>query len=275
MLIKTSELRMLLKKIFLLTKNLVITNKDTDDFATCVLSPAGDVPVSLFPHPYFWKRLGFTFEYPEQDFAYVDPTLNKWDRILLTPQNSRWGGGLLTLDALLFFLQNESTRKKASEIFKKRTQLSGKKTYRILVVAMELARSLGLVLYLFSSVEFCPGAAPVQPHVAPTPPFFADFLDTAALKNPEHYYPMRGWWHMCRDTEAFSRLFSLSFLVFDFLFETTCEDPQASLQMTGALVEEFINTSDSLGEVEIRVREMVEGEDTSSRELSHTENDEL
>jgi hypothetical protein len=85
-------------------------------------------------------------------------------------------------------------------------------------------------------------------------------------------------------------LFSLSFLVFDFFFETTCEDPQAALQRTGALVEEFLNTSDSLGEVEARARDFIahnttqlkeeerdetveEGEE-KSREIDHTVNEE-
>lgn len=296
-LLKMSELRAGLKKIFDLTKNLVITSDDTDDFAACILStPTADVsvPTSLFPHPYFWKRLGFTCEYPEQDFlAYVEPVLNKWDRVLMTPANSRWGGGFLMLDALLYFLQhpNELTRRKSLEIFEKRARISNKRSYRIIIVAMEIARSLGLVLYLFSTVEFQPGAVPVQPNVAPTPPFFSDFLDTVALKKPERYYPMRTWWKIVQEGDVFLRLFSLSFLVFDFFFETAYEDPQAALQRTGNLVEEFLNTSDSLSEVEARARdfiahnttklkeeekdEMVEEGEEKSREISHTVNEEL
>jgi hypothetical protein len=194
-LIKICELRAGLKKIFDVTKNTIITSDDTDDFSTLILSPTPKtmtVNNLLFPHPYFWKRLGFTCEYPEQDFLlYVDPVLNKWDRVLLTPTNSRWGGGLLLLDALLYFLHhpNELTRRKALEIFEKRARNSNKRSYRIIIVAMEIARSLGLVLYLFSTVEFKPGAVPVQPNVAPTPPFYADFLDTVALKKPERCSP--------------------------------------------------------------------------------------
>jgi len=251
----TDEYMQMLKRLFAVVKNVVILDDDIDDFA--VRCQCGDDPGPVIPHPYLWKRLGFSCEYPDADFRSYVEVLPGVEFDKLSPTNARWCGGILTLDCLLYFLQhpNPQVSTKAMGIVKNRLRLNEltSRNYRIIIVAMELVRSLGLTFYVFSTKTVPPSVRPIQPNVRPYPSFQIDFVPKERLKHPDTFYPMRSFWNFVAEKDGFERCFSAAFLLFEHFFEQNSFDPELTMQQTGEAFEELLSVSESVSSLEKKV----------------------
>lgn len=255
----TGEFKSKLKTLFQLVKGVVITDSDVDDFA--MRCKHGEEGLVAFPHPYFWRRLGFTCEDPEFDFkAYVEPQVGVTPFEAMTPSNARWSGGILTLDCLIFLLQNPNPRirERGMRIVSHRLRMNElSPNYRIIVVCMDLVRSLGLTLYLLSSKLAPASTKPIQPNCRPFPPYEIDYVAKERLKTPESYYPMRSFWRFLKESSAFERLFCSVMQLFEFHFSINPKYPDQVMIKTGELFEELLVTSTSLTDLEAMVESYV------------------
>lgn len=251
----TGEYKTKLKTLFQLVKGVVITDTDVDDFA--MRCKHGEVGLVAFPHPYFWRRLGFTCEDPEFDFkAYVEPQVGVTPFDAMTPSNARWCGGILTLDCLLYFLQHPNPRiaERGMWIVSHRLRMNElSPNYRIIVVCMDLVRSLGLTLYILSSKMAPASTKPIQPNCRPFPPYEIDYVAKERVKSPESYYPMRSFWGYLKECAAFERLFCSVMQLFDFHFSMNPEHPDQVMRKTGEFFEELLVTTTSLTDLETKV----------------------
>lgn len=284
--VKAGELRSLLRELFVLTRAVIIHPDDTDDTAERLrlidslnkresetvfeLELDKLITLSWNPHPYCWKRLGGSSEVPEHDYVtYLEPTRDPTmkRRAPLTPQNSHWTGGLLTLDCLLYFLQHPLPAFRARALIlvgvrSRRNKESCVRHYRLLIAAQEIVRALGLVFCLLTTTVVEPTGVPVQPNLRPWPAFVADYRGSPTAK-----FPMRAFWSFLCEPGAFERLFSCSLLVFDTLYdeasfladgsegEHNCgADADAVMKRAGSHIEALLVRSPSLGAIEEAVR---------------------
>jgi len=253
------EGKQLLKSIYAKLKLVVITRDDSDDFALRVRSGQEEgSEVRTLVHPYFWKRLGSTYEDVELDFQTYQEPQPGVKLEALSPSNARWRGGLLALDCLVFLLGHPrpGVSERVLQIFARRLRLNEltSANYSLLHLSMELTRSLGLTFFLFSTIDTKPSTVPVPPNLRPYPSFPVDYRDKSRIKNPDTYYPMRPFWGFLTESSGFERIFSCAFLVFEHYFSqiaTPC--PDLAMKMTGETIEGLLLTSSSLSDLEERV----------------------
>lgn len=260
-LVKLGELRSLLRELFVLTSAVVIKADDVDDTAERLRRIdllqgktvfELDKLVSWNPHPYFWTRLGGSSEVPEHDYVtYLDPSSES------TPTNSRWTGGLLTLDCLLFFVQHPLPALRARALalvgVRSRRNEETSQHYRLLLAAQELVRGLGLVFGLLTTTTVETTGVPVQPNLRPWPAYVADHRES-----PFSTLPMRSYWSFLSERNAFERLFSCSLLLFDTLYEGDLArrggkgqvDVDSVMKQTGLQIEALLVRSANLGAME-------------------------
>ena len=237
-----------------------------------------DFSGSLTPnmgHPWFWRALGFYSEEPMVNFSYYhEPkggrgegsvlgaegtkednkrqSCNGYVEMPLNPLTSRFGGGLLTLQCLLFFFEAPRYQTAARSILRKRRQdkvYSSTKHYLFIVVAMEIVRILGLTFHLVRSREQETPKHPVQPDTRCMVPFEVDWQNIEKLKT----YPMRSFWPMLCKPDGFERLFCCTYLLYDTIYDDLgCEMDQTYMvvQHTDTLLQDILSKCGSLEDVE-------------------------
>lgn len=265
-LIKDLELKCTLIELFQSVKLSIFTDDDMDELTQILLNANGTESFLIIPHPYFWKRIGFTCEYPERDFkSYTEPAMERVRIEELTPISSRWNGGMLTMDCLLFFLQHPDYASRSQKILSNRSRRNelSSPNYRIIIVAMEIVRSLGLLFCLFSSVTTEPQSIPRQPNMKPFGSFCVDWVDKEKIKCPSKYYPFRSFWSFATEPNGFQRLFCSAFMLFDFLFIEASAiseivDPISVMGRTGFYFEEILESCNNTTELEERLLRDVE-----------------
>ena len=170
----------------------------------------------------------------------------------LNPLTSRFGGGLLTLQCILFFFETPRYRTAARSILRKRKQdkvYSSSKHYLFIVVAMEITRILGLTFYLLHSREQETPKYPVQPDTRCMVPFEVDWQNTEKLK----VYPMRSFWPMLCKPDGFERLFCCAFLLYDTIYDEMGCDMAATysvVQHTDILLQDILSKCGTLEDIE-------------------------
>ena len=226
-------------------------------------------------HPWFWRALGFYNEDPMVNFSYYhEPkggkgegsvldaegtkernkrqSSNAYIEMPLNPLTSRFGGGLLTLQCIVFFFESPKYQHIARGILRKRKQdkvYSSTKHYLFIVVAMELVRIIGLTFFLLHTREQETPAHPVQPDTRCMVPFEVDWQEIATVRT----YPMRPFWGYVTKSDGFERLFCCAYMVYDSIYdEMGCDmaDTYVVGQHTDTLLQDILNKCDGLEETE-------------------------
>ena len=159
-----------------------------------------DTPCSdatLLEHPLFWRALGFSGAEPNYDFLQYeqpedgagrvrgDQELARGERVHtnrprelpLSPLRSRFRGGLLTQQCMLYFVRECPI---APEIIRSRRRgdsAADALHYNWAFVCMEISRFLALELQLLLTRVEQPPNFPIQPDVFVTMPFDVDWQD--------------------------------------------------------------------------------------------------
>ena len=148
-------------------------------------------------HPLFWRALGFYSEDPMVNFKYYhEPkgghgqgtvsglsgdkmsnkkqTNNMYPELPLNPLTSRFGGGLLTMNCLLYFFESQRSALAAKTILRKRQQRhvhGSLDHYMFIVVAFELVRVLALTFSIVETRDQEVPNHPIQPDTRCMAPF--------------------------------------------------------------------------------------------------------
>lgn len=226
-------------------------------------------------HPWFWRAIGFYSEEPMVNFSYYHEPMggrgegsvlgaegtresnkrqsnNGYVEMPLNPLTSRFGGGLLTLQCILYFFEAPRYSAAARGILRKRRQdkvYSSTEHYLFIVVAMEIVRIICLTFHLLQSREQETPKYPVQPDTRCMVPFEVDWQNTEKLK----IYPMRSFWHMLCQPDGFERLFCCTFLLYDTIYDDLGCDMAATytvVQHTDTLLQDILNKCGTLEAIE-------------------------
>lgn len=268
----------------------VKTSDYVPDFKKLIRATASSVDCEDFSedlkpnlsHPWYWRALGFYSEEPMMNFNYynepqggkgegnvigIDGTKesnkrqvpNAYPEMPLNPLTSRFGGGLLTLQSVVYFFEAPLSKEVALCILKKRRQKHVQNTtehYMFIVVAMELTRVLALAYSIIHTREQETPKFPIQPDSRCLVPFEVDWQDISQPK----VYGYRSYWSFICEKNGFERLFACSYLVYDTMYTQmgcTITDTYKVVQDTDNFMQDCLGKSRSLNEMEATIYELL------------------
>ena len=251
----------------------------------------------------FWKRLGFTLDHdPSWDFKrYVEPVeeierasilckkilasrqepswqtpikvvpfwkkeSNSYERNDASPRNRCWDGSILAFDSILYFLDTHP--QEANAIISSRvrdTDLAMGRCYRWVVASVEVSR---IVALLFHVIATRPQSQrmPSQPDGEAFRTFYVDYRPPFDQGRQSPQYPMRPFWDLLLEKNAFFRIFSATFMLFDHLFTARGalehEMPMV-LDETSLILEDGLLRAGKISELEYAIASLI----INSREL--------
>ena len=225
-------------------------------------------------HPRFWNAVGWVCENPTEAFQkYNEPyedggkgkvcNFEDYERgykiqgngfmdMPLSPLSSRYSGGLLTQDCMLFFLESQPFLSK--ELIKKREQPEIPRDghvfhYHYPFIAMEITRKLALVFDIISTrVQETP-KYPIQPDTRVMIPFDVDYRD----KRKVIPYIMGSHWVFLSEKDCFKRLHVVCTLVYDVIYsqkEATVADTFVILEDMNAFIKDALSRTRTVKELE-------------------------
>lgn len=228
-------------------------------------------------HPMYWKALGFSSNNPNVDFQKYEEPLdglgvvraetdfvkgfkikaNATKDSPLSPLTSRYRGGILTQQCMLFFLQKQPFISRS--IISRRQRMNSwteQAHYGFAFIAMEVTRCLSLIFHIIHTRVQEPPNYPLQPDMLVSMPFDVDFTDP----DPNYIYPMDPCWILIGERNSFMRLHTVALIVYDELYEqrgATVADTYIVLGDMDKVVKDFIARCGSIAEVEELVLQVI------------------
>ena len=184
---------------------------------------------------------------------------NRYPEMPLNPLTSRFTGGLLTLQSVVYFFEAPLSKEVALCILKTRRQKhvhNSTEHYLFIVVAMELTRVLALTYSLIHTREQETPKFPIQPDSRCLVPFEVDWQDISQPK----VYGYRSFWNFICEKNGFERLFACAYLVYDTMYSrkgSTVADTYKVVQDTDNFMQDCLGKSKSLADLESTIFEIL------------------
>jgi len=155
-------------------------------------------------HPLYWRALGFSAHEPNTDFQKYEEPIdgrgvvcaedefvggrpsikpNRYKEQPLSPLTSRFRGGILTQECMLFFLERHP---QVSRVILERRRRGDSRSdalhYNFAFVAMEVTRVLAIMFHMLLTRVQEPPNFPLQPDMHVSVPFDVDYVDRNPLR---------------------------------------------------------------------------------------------